>query len=92
MRKAGKKDLNQAAIVSELRSIGCSVQILNEKGVPDLLVGFRGLNYLFEVKALKGRKTTAQVDWHLCWNGQMAVIRTLDDALALLPGLKRFIA
>jgi hypothetical protein len=81
LRKAGKKDLNQAAIVAALRAIGCSVQILNQGGVPDLLVGFRGVNYLLEVKSARGRLTSSQQPFLSLWRGHVAVVRSLTDAL-----------
>ena len=52
MRRAARADSNQAEIVDALRKVGASVQPIHTVGggVPDLLVGFRGQNYLFEVK------------------------------------------
>jgi hypothetical protein len=45
---AAKVDANQAAVVAALRKIGASVQPLHGvgAGVPDLLVGFQGRNWL----------------------------------------------
>ena len=53
MRRAAKIDANQTEIVKALRQVGASVQSLAStgKGCPDLLVGFRGVNWLLEVKA-----------------------------------------
>ena len=44
MRRAARVDRNQAEIVVALRAGGASVQPLHAvgKGVPDLLVGWRG--------------------------------------------------
>lgn len=52
MRRAAHVDVNQPAIVSALRKIGCSVTSLAGvgKGCPDLLVGYRGRTLLVEVK------------------------------------------
>ena len=76
-------DRNQAEIVPALRRAGASVHTLHAvgEGVPDLLVGVRGVNYLIEVKARRGRLTFAQVEWHSAWRGQVAVCRTVEDAL-----------
>lgn len=89
--RAARVDRNQAEIVKALRNIGCSVQHLHRcgEGVPDLLVGVRRRNFLLECK--DGKKppsarelTPDQVDWHIEWRGQVAVITSVDEALALV--------
>jgi Holliday junction resolvase len=88
MRLAAKIDANQQEIVRKLRAVGCTVETLAAvgKGVPDLLVGFKGKNYLFEVKdGLKPpsqRKLTPdQVVWHEKWRGNIKVIVSFQQAL-----------
>jgi hypothetical protein len=44
------RDKNEREIVDALRKAGATVTQLNEKGVPDLLVGYAGRTYLLEVK------------------------------------------
>ncbi len=53
MRRAAKIDRNHVEIVAALRGVGASVQDLAAvgKGCPDLLVGYRGQNYVIEVKS-----------------------------------------
>jgi len=79
-------DANQAEIVADLRAIGATVQHLHEvgQGCPDLLVGFRDCNYLFEIKTEGGLLASKQRDWHDAWRGQVAVIRSVEDALAIM--------
>jgi hypothetical protein len=97
MRRAGKVDENQSEIVDALRRAGMSVQPLSSvgSGVPDLLVGFRGVNVLLEVKdgnkALSAQKlTTDQSNWHGAWAGQVTVTNCPDDAVcAVLSVAKR---
>jgi len=97
MRRAGKVDDNQAEIVDALRRAGMSVQPLSSvgSGVPDLLVGFRGVNVLLEVKdgnkALSAQKLTAdQANWHGAWAGQVTVTNCPDDAVcAVITVAKR---
>lgn len=91
MRRAAKIDRNQPEIVAALERVGAVVQHLHAVGAgcPDLLIGFRGANWLAEVKdgALppSGRKLTdAQIRWHLLWRGQVAVVESVDDALRLI--------
>ena len=91
MRRAAKVDANQTEIVKALRQVGASVQSLaaTGKGVPDLLVGFRGMNLLFEVKdggkVKSARKLTPdQVEWHQGWRGHVAVVESVEQAIKVL--------
>lgn len=81
-------DANQPAIVSALRQVGATVQILSDvgKGCPDLAVGYRGQNFFFEVKdgskVLSKRKLTGDEQiWHDNWRGQVSVVESIEDAL-----------
>ena len=91
MRRAAKVDANQTEIVKALRQVGASVQSLaaTGKGVPDLLVGFRGKNLLLEVKdgckVKSARKLTPdQVEWHQSWRGHVAVVESAEQAIKVL--------
>ena len=91
MRRAAKVDANQTEIVKALRQVGASVQSLaaTGKGVPDLLVGFRGKNLLLEVKdggkVKSDRKLTPdQVEWHQGWRGHVAVVESAEQAIKVL--------
>ena len=95
VRRAAKIDRNQPEIVAALRAAGASVEPCHAVGAgfPDLVVGFRGVNYLIEVK--DGRKppsdrklTPAQRSWHAAWRGQVYVAENVDDALSII-GIKR---
>ena len=79
-------DANQTEIVADLRKVGATVQHLHGVGAgcPDLLVGFRGVNYLIEIKTLGGPLRRSQVEWHDLWRGQVAVARTSEDALRII--------
>jgi hypothetical protein len=95
MRRASKVDRNQSEIVTALRQVGATVQPLHAVGAgcPDLLVGYRGLNYTLEVKdgqaAKSGQKLTpAQIEWHEFWQGQVSVVNDVDAAFAAI-GLTR---
>lgn len=89
MRRAAKVDANHSAIVAALRSIGASVQDLASvgQGCPDILVGFRGRNYLMEIKVNKGKPTPMQDVWHMTWQGQVVIVRTVDEALHVIGAL-----
>lgn len=87
-----KADTAQKAIIDALRASGCSVCIISgangQSGVPDLLVGRWPTNFLLEVKTPKakgrseGQLSNLQKAWHANWRGQVAVVRTVDEALA----------
>lgn len=83
---AARSDKIQPVIVATLRQCGASVCHLHAvgRGVPDLLVGYRGYNMLVEVKTETGRLNALQETWHASWRGQVAVIYTTEDAVALL--------
>ena len=84
-RRAAKRDKNEAAIVAALEEIGATVQPLSGKGIPDLLVGFRGQTFLLEVKDKGKHLTDDQVQWHTWWNGlSVAVVYTNEDAYEAL--------
>ena len=90
-RRAPRRDGAEPAIVAALSALGCSVQPLSGKGVPDLLVGIRGLNILLECKApvgplggTHGRELTDdQRIWHATWRGSKPwLVRSAEDAIA----------
>jgi Holliday junction resolvase len=80
---AKRTDRNQADIVNALRTIGATVESLHAVGggVPDLLVGYNGATYLIEVKTATGRLNQLQREWHAAWRGQVAVCRSVDEAI-----------
>ena len=84
--KNAKTDANQKAIVAALREAGASVQLLHRVGggCPDLLIGYHGQNILFECKTEKGRLNKSQENWFEKWNGDVWVIRNVDDVINAL--------
>ena len=83
MRRDARVDKNQKDIVRAVRAVGADVQHLHfvGKGCPDILVGFRGGNYLMEIKSKRGAMTADELDWHIKWRGQVCIVRNEDDAL-----------
>lgn len=91
MRKIARVDANQREIVQALRSVGASVKSLAGVGndFPDIVVGFRNLNFLFEIKdgskAPSMRKLRpGQRLFQATWQGQIAVIKSVDEALYVI--------
>lgn len=87
-RRAARVDDNQSLIVNALRAIGCSVHPLHMvgDGCPDLLVGYREVNYMMEVKdedkpPSKRKLTPDQVTWHDNWMGQKVVVTNPEEAI-----------
>lgn len=77
-------DPNTPLIVKALEAVGASVEHLGGKGVPDLLVGYNGVNYLMEVKERGKTLNENQERWHGRWKGQATVVRTVGDALRIV--------
>jgi hypothetical protein len=84
------RDAVEPAIVAELQSLGCSVQPLNGKDIPDLLVGVPlprggGVNVLLEAKTGSAQLKPGQAKWHAAWRGSKPhVIRTAAHANRLV--------
>lgn len=57
------------------------------KGPLDGLVGFRGVNFLLEVKTSKGQLRASQERFLAAWRGQAAVVRSLDEALKVIGAI-----
>jgi hypothetical protein len=86
-RRGGKPDANQGPIVDALRGVGATVQVLSEvgHGCPDLLVGWRGRTYLFEVKTESGALNENEAEWATSWRGErVKVVRSTQSALAAI--------
>ena len=57
-------------------------------GFPDLIVGWKGVNYFMEVKKdKKATLTPAEKKFHESREGQIDIVYTLEDALKVI-GLK----
>lgn len=91
--KIARVDENQGEIVDALRSVGAFVQSLASVGAgcPDLLVCFRRVWYVMEVKnpkrsAYAQRLTAAEVEWHQAAkrHGPVHVVRTPEEAMQII--------
>lgn len=91
VRRAARVDENQANIVKDLRKLGYSVTDLSSvgQGCPDIMVGARALNFLFEIKNPTKPKadrqlTQDQKDFFAEWHGQVRKIETVDEAIRVI--------
>jgi hypothetical protein len=94
MFRAARTDANQTEITKALRKIGCSVQLLHSvgRGCPDMLVGYKGGNYLLEIKdgekpESQRKLTPEQTIWHFDWKGQVAVVNNVQEAIDTIKRL-----
>lgn len=94
-RRAARIDGNHVDIVRTLRGAGASVQSLASQGqgCPDILCGFRGQNFLMEIKdsakrLSKRRLTVDESMWHQGWQGQIAVVMTPLEALQVIGAVE----
>lgn len=86
-----RSDNNQKKMVADLRTIpGVKVTDLSQVGMgcPDILVGYRSVNYLIEIKsewAKDGKELTPmQERWHGEWTGQKAVVWSFEQACEVI--------
>jgi hypothetical protein len=87
-----KNDSTAKAIVEALRKAGAVVEYwvpsARQKGLPDLVVGYKGETYLLEVKASDGRVSAAQAAWHATWQGgPIATVFTVEGALVAIGAM-----
>jgi hypothetical protein len=89
-------DDNQPALVKQLRQIpGVKVAHTHTigDGFPDIVVSFRGVNYLFEIKdpskpPSRRKLTEDEEKFHSEWTGQIAVVETVTDVLKVINQVK----
>lgn len=93
-RTACRVDGNQAEVISALQSAGASVECLHMlgRGVPDLLIGYGGQNYLFEVKdgdksPSARRLSPDETIWHRTWRGQVTTVESVLEALSAIANI-----
>ena len=91
-RRAAKVDANQVEMVKVLRTIpGLKV----ESDHDDILVGFQGKNYWFEIKnpdsiskktnkILDSRKKDHQIELEKNWTGQYDIVTSLGEILEII--------
>lgn len=91
MRYAKRTDDNHGEVREGIRKAlrGCTVRDLSGagEGIPDLMVGWRGRNYLFEIKdpakpPSKRKLTPAQEQFHGEWQGNCYVVHSATEAVA----------
>lgn len=99
MSYASNRDANEREIIDALKAAGAAVQQLDGSGLPDLLVSYRDVLTLLEVKNPKakgggkyntgdGCLTRTQTKWWAEWKGKRPiVVFTVEEALAAIGAL-----
>lgn len=96
MRQRARKDDNQTDIVAGLRQIGATVWLTHQlgDGAPDIVVGFRGVNYMLELK--DGSKppseqllTAEEARFGYLWKGQYAVVHSFAEAVLVIGAVEK---
>ena len=78
-----KLDANHREILAGLRAAGIVAYSIASAGdgIPDIIAGKAGVNYLLEVKGGMAKPTRKEAQFALTWPGQYAIVRNLDEAL-----------
>lgn len=79
MRRAARRDKNEPHLMRYLHRIGAIVFQLNDPGIPDLLVFWRGNVLLFEVKSMQGTLTDEQTKFFDVCPHSAFVVRSVSD-------------
>ncbi len=94
-RYSRRVDDNQEAITKAVRQMGVSVWVTSSlgDGAPDEVWGFRGKNWLVEIKdgekyASQRKLTPCEKAFHDRWRGQIAIISNLEEAVKLINSMK----
>ncbi len=86
-RLLARVDANQADITHALRQCGALVQTTHTlgRGFPDLLIAYRGVLALIEVKTPRGTLTPDETQWHAKWqDAPVYIVRDVDEIPDLL--------
>jgi hypothetical protein len=93
MKYAARVDANQLATIKEFQRAMPDASVFDAsacgEGFPDLVVGWRGNNYLFEVKnpemsPSRRALTEPQESFHGSWQGQVHVVHSAAEMLAVM--------
>ena len=90
MRRAARRDANEGDIIKAMRAEGAYVKQINDEGLFDLLVSYRGETLMVEVKdgakpPSARRLTDAEQKFHDEWPGSdLYIVNSVEEAIALL--------
>lgn len=82
-----RSDGNAKAIIDAMRKMGASVEIIDRP--LDVLVGFRGVTAIAEIKTPRGKLRASQTAFLDGWRGMSRVLRSVDDGIDLVNVMAR---
>lgn len=89
--RLARQDRGNEVIVAAWRTMGATVLRIDpagdrhQKGAPDYLVGYRGIDYLIELKAPGKPPLPEQETWHAKWRGnKVRVASSITEALSAI--------
>lgn len=93
MRRLARVDCNHLDICHALRQQGASVRSTATIGMgfPKAVVGFRGFNYLIQIKdgTKKWELTDDQEAFHSDWKGQIVIVDSIESAIEWMDGFRK---
>jgi len=90
MRRIARVDSNQKQVVADLRKLGYSVLHTHQlKNCFDILVGFKGNNYAFELKdgnkpPSQKKLTPGEQEFFNTWRGQVNKVESVEEIIEII--------
>jgi hypothetical protein len=87
-----KTDANHKRIIDSCRKIP-QLSVFSThtigKGFPDIVIGYKGINYLIEIKdgdkpKSQTKLTEDEITFHKKWNGQICIVYSFQDIINIL--------
>lgn len=92
-RRDNRVDANHLDVCNALRQCGASIYSTASlgDGFPDAVAGFRGFNYLIEIKngTRKWDLSDDQKTFHSNWQGQIVIIDSIQSAIEWMEGFRK---
>ena len=82
-RRAPRRDTVEHAIVQTLRRCGWTWEPHSRAYGPDGFAAKAGRTVAIEIKTGSRMPSAKQTAWRAAWRGETAILRTVEDALAL---------
>lgn len=91
-----RTDANQTQIVDALRQMGATVFVTSSigRGFPDIVMSYKGTNYLIEIKdgakpKSQQKLTKAEEEFHDKWQSTVQIMRSVDEAVDFISKLSK---
>jgi len=94
-RRAARTDDNQTEVIKGLRMIGVTVKPVHTvKGFVDIIAGYKGQNFLFEIKDSRKVKSARKLtekerEFQEQWRGSVHTIHSWDEAWQIIQAATR---